>query len=121
MTKHNIVHVEFASKDPTASAAFYAGIFGWKMQEMPEMDYITFDTEEGPGGGFPKIDGEVTNPGDVIVYIETDDITATLKEIEAAGGKTLLAQTEIPEMAWFAFFEDPAGNRVALYKSTTAG
>lgn len=121
MAKHNIVHVEFASKDPSISSAFYAGIFGWKIQEMPEMDYITYDTEDGPGGGFPMIDGEVTNPGDVIVYIETNDIPATLNEIEAAGGKTLMGQTEIPEMGWFAFFADPAGNRVGLFQSMPTG
>jgi predicted enzyme related to lactoylglutathione lyase len=121
MSKHKIVHIEFAAKDPRASATFYAEVFGWKYQEMPEMNYITFDTEADLGGGFPETDGEMMNPGDVIVYIDTDDIPASLVKIEAAGGKTLMPQTEIPEMGWFAFFEDPAGNRVALYKSMTPG
>ena len=57
------------------------------------------------------------NPaGTVIVYIQADDIPAALAKIEAHGGKTLLPQTEIPGVGWFAFFVDPTGNRMALYK-----
>lgn len=116
MFEHKIVHIEFAAKDPKASAAFYGDIFGWKMQEVPEMNYIMFDFGDGLGGGFPEIDGEIILPGDVMVYISNDDIASSLEKIQAAGGKTLVTQTEIPGMGWYAIFEDPGGNRVALYK-----
>ena len=53
--------------------------------------------------------------GDVTVYIDTEDIDVTLKQIEKAGGKTLLPKTEIPGIGWFAQFADPTGNRMALY------
>jgi uncharacterized protein len=53
--------------------------------------------------------------GDVVVYLETDDIDGLLKKIEAKDGKTHLKKTEIPGMGWFAFFADPTGNRMALY------
>ena len=121
MSDHKRVHIEFAAKDPKRSAAFYQEVFGWEIQEVPEMNYIMFDQGDGLGGGFPEIDGETTNEGDVIVYIATQDIPATLGKIEAAGGKTLMPETEIPETGWFAIFEDPAGNRVAVYKSMTTG
>lgn len=121
MSDHRIIHIEFAAKDPKASATFYGDVFGWKIQDMPEMNYIMFESGDDLGGGFPEIDGELMNTGDVIVYIDTDDIPATLREIKSAGGKTLIPETEIPETGWFAFFEDPAGNRVGLYKSMTTG
>jgi hypothetical protein len=54
-------------------------------------------------------------PGDVMVYIDSPDIEADLKKIEAAGGKLKVPKTEIPGQGWFAFFEDPTGNIVALY------
>jgi predicted enzyme related to lactoylglutathione lyase len=121
MSDHKIVHVEFAAKEPEVSAKFYSDVFGWEIQEMSEMNYIMFDIDGDLGGGFPEIDGETTNAGDVIVYIDTDDIPSTLDKIEAAGGKTLMPETEIPETGWFAFFEDPAGNRVGIYKGLSEG
>jgi uncharacterized protein len=50
-----------------------------------------------------------------LAYVSTDDIDATLAHVEALGGKTLLPKTEIPHNGWFAFFADPAGNRIGLY------
>ena len=117
MSKHSFVHVEFAAEDPKATSEFYAKLFSWKTEAMPEMDYYMFDVEPGPGGGFPKVDGEMYKAGDVIVYVSTDDIEASLAKAEELGGKTLLPKTEIPGMGWFAFFSDPTGNRVGLFKS----
>lgn len=115
MSKHSFVHVEFAAKDPKAAAEFYKALFGWKIEEMPDMDYVMFDAEPAPGGGFSRVDGEMYKPGDVVVYVSTDDIEASLAKVEELGGKTLLPKTEIPGMGWFAFFSDPTGNRVGLY------
>ncbi|MFI5272850.1 MAG: VOC family protein [Ktedonobacterales bacterium] len=60
--------------------------------------------------------GEATDAkiGEVLIYIFTDDIDATLAKAEALGAKTLTPKTEIPH-GWFAAFADPAGNRIALY------
>ena len=115
MSTHPIVHIELAADDLKTSAKFYGDIFGWKMEEMPEMNYITFDAEGGPGGGFNSTVDEGTNPGDILIYIETADIEASLAEIEAAGGKTLRPKSEIPGIGWYALFSDPTGNRVGLY------
>jgi predicted enzyme related to lactoylglutathione lyase len=115
MSKHPIVHIEFSAKDPEASSKFYREIFGWKIEVDTDMNYSMFEAEPGPGGGFNPVDGEMTNAGDIFVYIQTEDIEATLAKIESLGGSTLLPKTEIPNTGWFAFFSDPAGNRVGLY------
>ena len=114
MTKHPIVHVEFSARDRGEAANFYGDVFGWEMQDMPELNYTTFNPGKEPGGGFNPV-GEQVKAGDVFVYIGTDDIDATLGEIEAAGGKTAIPKSEIPGVGWFAFFTDPTGNMVALY------
>ena len=83
---------------------------------MPEMNYSTFMCDEKLGGGFNPISEE--NPaGTVMVYIQAEDIEATLADIEAHGGKMILPKSEIPGVGWFAFFTDPTGNQVALYKA----
>ncbi len=115
MSEHPFVHIEFSSRDRAESAKFYGDVFGWEVQDMPEMNYTTFDPGEPPGGGFNPVSDQV-KAGDVTVYIGTDDIEASLAKIEAAGGKTVIPKSEIPDVGWFAFFSDPTGNVVALYK-----
>ena len=117
MSAHPIVHIEIPTQNPTTASEFYSTVFGWKIEADAEMDYVMFDAGNQLGGGFPKIDGEMFKGNDLIVYIDTDDIEATLATIEAHGGKALLPKTEIPTIGWFAFFADPSGNRMALYKS----
>jgi predicted enzyme related to lactoylglutathione lyase len=114
MSKHPIVHIEFSASDPKASAKFYADLFGWKTEEIPEMNYITFEAADGPGGGFNPVSEQV-KAGDVFVYIATDDIDASLAKAKSLGGKTVMPKTEIPNTGWFAFFADPTGNTVGLY------
>jgi predicted enzyme related to lactoylglutathione lyase len=114
MSKHPIVHVEFSTHDREASGKFFADLFGWKIEQMPEMNYATFEAEGGPGGGFNPV-SENYPAGTVSVYVGTDDIDATLAKAESLGGKTLVPKSEIPNYGWFAFFRDPTGNMVGLY------
>jgi uncharacterized protein len=114
MSKYSIVHVEFSANDREAAGKYYADLFGWKVQQMPEMNYATFDPGEGPGGGFNPVSD--TNPaGNVLVYVGTDDIDGTLARAEQLGGKVLVPKMEIPETGWFGIFSDPTGNQVGLY------
>lgn len=114
MSKHPIVHIEFSARDLAESANFYSEAFGWKTQSMPEFDYVTFQAAGGPGGGFTRV-GEQVRPGAVFVYIQTDDIEASLAKIADLGGKVVQPKTEIPGVGWFAYFQDPGGNVVALF------
>jgi predicted enzyme related to lactoylglutathione lyase len=116
MSKHPVVHIEFPASDPAAASKFYADLFGWKIQAVPEFNYYMFEAEGGPGGGFTTLGGQMGyKPGELLVYVETDNIEASLAQVEALGGKTLTPRMEIPGQGWFAFFADPTGNRVALY------
>ena len=118
MSNHPIVHIEIPAQDPSTTSKFYADAFGWTIQVDPSFDYHMFQPDPGPGGGFVKIDEKTGyKQGEVLIYISTDDIDATLAKIESLGGKTLQPKTEIPQTGWFAYFADPAGNRIALYTS----
>lgn len=115
MTAHPIVHLELSALDPAAASRFYADLFGWNIEHNQEFDYYIFSGEGGPRGGFVKVDGKQHHAGEVIVYIGTDDIDTTLKQVESLGGQVLLPKTEIPGVAWYALFADPTGNRLGLY------
>ncbi len=117
MSNHPIVHIELATTDPEASGKFYSELFGWNVQQIPEMQYAMFQAEGGPGGGFPTVDGQMTNAGDVKIYVGTDDIDATLAKASELGATTLVAKTEIPGMGHFAFFRDPSGTPIGIFSN----
>ena len=120
MSKRNVVHVEIPAANVEAAGKFYADLFDWKLQNIPEMNYTMWEAGDGSGGGFPEVSAD--NPaGQVLVYIDSDDIEADLNQVEKLGGKVLHPKTEIPGMGWFGIFKDPTGNVLALYTSMNPG
>jgi len=118
MATQPIVHIEIVSKDPKAAGNFYKDVFGWKIEADNHLDYTMFTAEPGPAGGIPRANEEQNmKPGDIILYINSDDINADLARIGTHGGKTLVPKTEITGMGWFAIFSDPPGTRLALFQA----
>lgn len=115
MPSHPIVHVEIATTDRTSSSKFYSELFGWEIEQHQEMEYALFAAEGGPGGGFATVDGQMTNVGDIKIYVATDDIDATLASANKLGATTLVGKTEIPGIGHFAFFRDPCGTPIGLF------
>ena len=116
MSKRNIVHVEIPAANVEGAGKFYADLFGWKLQHMPEMNYTMFEAGDGSGGGIPQVSEE--NPaGQVLIYIDSDDIDTDLKNVQKLGGKVIHQKAEIPGMGWFGVFQDPTGNVLGLYTS----
>ncbi len=115
MPGRSFVHIEIPAANREASSRFYGEMFGWEFKHFTEpTPYTTFATGN-VDGGFPNI-GEQTKAGDVLVYIDSEDIDADLKKIEKLGGKTLSPKMDIPGYGTFAVFVDPAGNHLALFK-----
>jgi uncharacterized protein len=93
---------------------FYGELFGWKIDSNNPMKYGIVDTGGGPGG----INGGVgvTQDGSkrVSIYVQVDNLQATLDKAEKLGGKTILPPTEVPGGPKLAMFADPAGNVTGL-------
>lgn len=120
MSDHPICHIEIPAADPTALSAFYTEVFDWHVETAdPARNAHLFHVQRGPGGAFVQV-GETTGAqaGQVLIYIFTEDIDATLAKAEKLGAQTLTPKTEVP-YGWTAAFVDPAGNRIALF--STAG
>jgi predicted enzyme related to lactoylglutathione lyase len=123
MGKHNIVHVELPAGDPKEASQFYTDLFGWNIRSSPfgeGYEYWEFTPESGPGGGFSGLsegsEMQPTNrPGDVLIYVSTDDIEATLAKAVSLGGKIVWEKMEIPGIGWFGIFSDPTGNKIGVY------
>jgi predicted enzyme related to lactoylglutathione lyase len=116
MIKRNIVHIEIPALDSRKAGKFYEDLFGWKIEHVPEMDYTMWDAGDGSAGGFNTV-GDEFKPGDVLIYVNSDDIEADLKKAKSLGATILREKDEIPQTGWFGVFKDPTGNRIALYTS----
>ena len=112
-----VVHWEFWSKDPQKVSDFYAKVFDWNVNHIPEMDYRLVETggEGGINGGIMK-PKEGPWPGNLALYIDVDDLDAYHKKITDAGGKVVVEKMEIPGVGWLSLFEDPDGRVTGLWK-----
>ena len=116
MTKRNIVHIEISTRNSEETIKFYQGLFGWKVDRMPEMNYATWEADEAPGGGFSPV-AEDNKAGEILIHVNSDDIEADLKKAKSLGATIVREKTEIPGIGWWGIFKDPTGNKIALYTS----
>ncbi|HEY2981028.1 MAG TPA: VOC family protein [Anaerolineales bacterium] len=116
MTKRNIVHIEIPAVDQAKAGKFYHDLFGWEVQHVPEMNYTMWDAGDGSAGGFNELSDEF-GVGDVLIYVNSDDIDADLKKARSLGATIVREKDEIPQTGWFGIFKDPTGNMIALYTS----
>ena len=115
MGKRAIVHWELPTASSDATRKFYGDLFGWEFTHSDEPEYWSFSTGN-LGGGLSNL-SDTVKPGDVLLYIDSDDIDADLKKIAAAGGQIVMPTMEIPTVGWMAVFTDPTGNTLALFKA----
>jgi uncharacterized protein len=113
-----VVHFELMSKEPDKVAEFYEKIFGWKIEHRPQWDYRIVETghEGGINGGI-KPDRPEPWPGNMLFYIDVEDLAAYRKKIVAAGGKIHVEEQEVPGMGSFSLFTDPEGRMMGLWRS----
>ncbi len=112
------VHVELHTKDVDRSKKFYAGMFDWKMEDIPGMDYTFIDVGEGTGGGIMKN----PMPADAdswLPYILVDDVAASTKKAKSLGADIARDVTEVPGMGWFSVVIDPTGAAFGLWQPKT--
>lgn len=107
-----VVHFEIGCKDKTTTSAFYTGMFDWKIDDGP-MGMIGTGSTEGIQGHIAALGHE---PHQFThIYVQVDDVAAALAKVESLGGKTVVPPVPIPN-GTFAWFSDPEGNVVGLWK-----
>ncbi len=122
-----VVHFEIPFDDPDRAGNFYQTAFGWQVMSMPEMDYTMVmtgpsDPETGPaepgfinGGMFqrsPEFPGKAPN-----LVIDVPSVEQALRDVEAAGGKTVTEKMAVGDMGFTGYFTDTEGNLLGLWES----
>jgi predicted enzyme related to lactoylglutathione lyase len=116
MSTGSVIHIEIPTRNGKESVEFYEKLFGWQTIHDEALNYTMWNAKDGPGGGFTTL-SESVKPGDVLIYVDSEDIEADLKKVESLGGKIVQGKSEIPDAGWFGVFKDPTGNTIALYTS----
>ena len=113
-----VVHFEIVGADNAKTQQFYTELFDWTIDDDNPMNYgmVNTGSDRGISGGILGVEEEDDRPG-VRIYIEVDDLQATLDRAEQLDGKTILPPTVIPDMVTFALFADPDGTLIGLVKS----
>jgi predicted enzyme related to lactoylglutathione lyase len=109
-----VMHWEIAGPDAAALREFYGKMFGWDMTPAGPEYTLVAPVDSGLGGGIMQT--RMGMPSYVTVYLTCDDLEATLAEITALGGNTVVPPTAIDADKSFAMFTDPAGNVIGLMK-----
>lgn len=116
-----VVHFEFWSENTEELTEFYSKVFDWNVKFVPEMNYYFVDTEseQGIGGGIMKPQ-KGPWPGNLTFYIDVDDLATYREKIEAAGGKIVVSEMDVPGVGSLMLFEDPDGRILGCWKKNPA-
>jgi predicted enzyme related to lactoylglutathione lyase len=107
-------HIVIPSKDLGRSKIFYEKVFGWRVQEAPipgTMDVLP------PSGKGPSAELNLEEEA-VVPAIYTLKMGEKIRLVEEHGGRMLRGRIPIgkdAEFGYYSLFEDPHGNRMALY------
>ncbi|HEU5109609.1 MAG TPA: VOC family protein [Micromonosporaceae bacterium] len=108
---HPVVHWEIGGRDAERLRAFYADLFGWRI-DAGDPEYGLVETGDGLGGGILRTPEQV--PPYVTVYVQVPDLEIALRRAAELGGKQVKGPTPIADVGEFALFEDPEGNLIGL-------
>src|SRR5262249_28247585 len=109
-----ICYIELPALDVAKAAAFYAGIFGWRIRTRGDGSTAFDDATGEVSGSFVTGRTPSSEPG-TLLYIMVDSMAATIDAVIAHGGKLVQpVGLDAPEVT--ARFSDPSGNVVGLYQ-----
>jgi predicted enzyme related to lactoylglutathione lyase len=110
---------EVGTDDPAAAERFYGDVFGWTVVQDdalstdPAYQIFTTGDPEGLRGGLFATAGDV--PGYAVLAVLVEDVEATCRRVEEAGGKVLRAPEVNPAGITFAHLLDPADNHFEVF------
>ena len=113
------VHVELMTNDMAKAKKFYQGLFNWKLEDMPGMDYTMISVGEGTGGGMMK-NPAPNMPSNWMAYVMVDDVKTATAKAKSLGATIAKDVTEVANYGWFSVIVDPTGAALGLWQSKQA-
>lgn len=102
-----VVHFEIGCRDLAKTRLFYGNLFEWDIAQTGVIN-----------SGGKGVEGHITSLGHepqnyVTVYVQVEDIKASVEKAVALGGKVLVPVLPMPT-GKFAWIADPEGNMIGL-------
>jgi len=120
-----VVHFEIPADDLDRAKKFYKNLFGWQITDVPEMQYTIVNTVAVDTNHMPKEAGAINGgmvkrnrPGEQpVIVINVSSVDETLKNVEKAGGKTVMPKIQVGDMGLYARVTDTEGNVIGLWEN----
>ena len=109
-----VVHFEIGARNADTAKRFYQSLFGWGIESHGPANMIDTGSAEGIQGNVAIAEAEPR--AYVMFYVQVEDIGSSLKRAHELGGKVIVPASEVPGMGHFAWFADPDGNTIGLWK-----
>ena len=103
---------------------FYSSVFGWKLQDVPGMEYVMADSVEtdqnrqpigGTNGGIIKRNQDYANTTSMTITVA--DADRTIQEVIKAGGKLVGEKQKFGNIGYVVYVKDTEGNVVGIWQS----
>ncbi|HLM90545.1 MAG TPA: hypothetical protein VK424_00590 [Thermoplasmata archaeon] len=120
MTHHEPVttdHVEYASKDPSATRRFLEKVFGYHFDILADMGGYAMRSDEISKGSSTGV--RVLEKGEssaTIAFLTVPNLDEALKTAQREGARIVLPKTEIPP-GWHAVVHAPGDLPIGLFQS----
>ncbi|HEX4563343.1 MAG TPA: hypothetical protein VH115_02715 [Solirubrobacteraceae bacterium] len=110
----SVVHLELHTPDLPSARGFYAGLCGWRAEDVGGADgtYLALELGRGLGGGV--VETPIGRPL-WLPYVEVSEIAAALERAQLLGARVLLDARECPT-GWRAVVASSAAGEIAFWQ-----
>lgn len=114
----SVTHFEIYGEEPAKLADFYRGVFEWRLDKAPGVDYWRIQTGSAGATG---INGGLTyrpiaGTRGWVHYVHVASLDEAMAAAQRLGASVLRPKTAVPKSAWYAVLADPEGNAFAIYQ-----
>jgi hypothetical protein len=114
-----IVNFEIPADDLKRAQAFYSGLFGWEIKEVPgRKDYFTITStgKSTVGGGLIK---RFRPQQTIINYVDVPSIDEYISRVETLGGTIVVQKKVVRGTGYFAICRDTENNAFGMWEENS--
>lgn len=119
-----VQHFEIPADDVARAKKFYSSVFGWKIQDVPGMEYVMADSVEtdenrqpigGTNGGILKRNADYASTTSITITVS--DADRAVQDVINAGGSLVRKKEKFGNIGYVAYVKDTEGNTVGIWQS----
>jgi uncharacterized protein len=119
-----VQHFEIPADDMARAKKFYSSVFGWRIQDVPGMEYAMADSVEtdenrqpigGTNGGILKRNTDYANAVSITITVPDADIA--IQKVISSGGTLVRNKEKFGNIGYVAYVKDTEGNVLGIWQS----